>query len=287
MNFSKKVKANSSNSAHESGEDAASKHSSTNSSSTNPQWSQLSQGSILSSAPPGVIQREEKDEEKGEDQGLNYEFIPPKVGYKLGDFSASADTAGANLGYDAGGGTLGLGYNYGEDFSASAKYEFLDGKLAYNPSSEFGSLSLGGKHEGFKYGLGADTSGKGNLSFGGSHGGFNYSLGANTGGSGKASFGFGAPLAPMPSVFGQQALGAGNAIPGVLGSMPGIMDDPMGTYAANGERIDALKKFGGTAADLYKTQQKGKGALPFGVGFGLGYDPLVGPNFTLGAQGHF
>jgi hypothetical protein len=91
----------------------------------------------------------------------------------------------------------------------------------------------------------------------------------------------------MPDVFGQQALGAGNAIPIILGSMPGIMNDPMGTYAANGERIDALKKFGGAAVDLYKTQQKGNGALPFCVGLGLGYDPLLGPNFTLGAQEHF
>lgn len=283
MNFSKKIKSDTQHSVQGNGETTAAKSSVTESSTANPQWSQLAQSNSLSPAPQGVIQREEKDEE----QGLDYEVLPPSVKYRLGDFSASADTSGAKLGYGLGPGTLGLGYNYGKDFSASAKYGFLDGKLAYDPGAGLGSLSLGGKHNGFKYGLGADTSGKGNMSFGGSQGAFNYSLGANTGGGGKASFGYGAPLAPMPSVFGQQALGAGNALPGVLGSMPGIMDDPMGTYAANGERIDALKKFGGTAADLYKTQQKGNGALPFGVGFGLGYDPLLGPNFTLGAQGHF
>ncbi|MFT4936993.1 MAG: hypothetical protein ACI88A_000002 [Paraglaciecola sp.] len=91
----------------------------------------------------------------------------------------------------------------------------------------------------------------------------------------------------MPNIFSQQALAAGNAVPGLLGSVPGIMNDPLGTYAANGERIDTLKTFWGTASDLYKTQQKGSGTLPFGVGLSLGIDPQIGLMISAGAQGHF
>ncbi|MFT4936994.1 MAG: hypothetical protein ACI88A_000003 [Paraglaciecola sp.] len=178
MNFSKKVKPEHRHPLEDRGETSAAKSSAIIPPTANQHWSQLSQGHSLSQAPEGTIQREDKDEE----QGLDYKLIPPSVSYRLGDFSASADTSGAKLGYGLEPGTLGLGYNYGKDFSASAKYGFLDGKLAFDPSADLGSLSLGGKHNDFKYGLGADTSGKGNLSFGGSHGGFNYNLGANTGG---------------------------------------------------------------------------------------------------------
>lgn len=217
-----------------------------------------SQSQSLLSAPKGSIQKDDDEDE----EGFDYSVIPPSLSYTGGGFSASADTSRAQLGYNFGAGSFGLGYNYGSDIFASTNFGFLNSRFGYNPGSGVGSLSLGGSHEGFRYGLSGNTAG---------------SFGLN--------LGYGSPLLPMPNLFAQQAMAAGNAVPGLVGAVPGFFNDPLGTYDANGDRIDAVSNFAGTASQLYGMQQQG--GLPFGVGLSLSYNPETQWTGSLGVQGSF
>ncbi|NHN38340.1 hypothetical protein G8764_13610 [Pseudomaricurvus alcaniphilus] len=229
-------------------------------------WSHLAAGEryqpvSISRTDGDLIQRQEDEEE----QGFDYNLLPPRLGYRSGPFSASADTSQAALGYRTGFGALGLGYSYGNDIYGSASFgPGFRARLGFNPGSGVGSLQLGGKPGPFSYGLGANTTGALN-----------------------ASFGYGAPLLPMPNVFSSQAQAAGGALPGLVGAAPQFLNDPLAAYSANSEAIGSVGKFAGTAGKLYGQQQQGGGALPFGAGLQLGYDPQLGMSIFLGAQGSF
>ena len=210
----------------------------------------------------------QKDEQEGEDEGFDFNLIPPRLRYSLGDFSLLANTSRTQLNYDVGPGSVGLGYNYGNDIFARSDFGFLNAQLGYNPSANSVNGSIGGTYDDFRYGL------SGNYGFGTGRG----NLGMN--------FGYGAPLLPMPNVFSEQAMAAGSALPGLIGAIPGAFSDPMGAYDANGDRIDAVSTFGSTAAKLYKAQQA-EDQQRFGLGLNFNTDFGSNWGLSIGARGRF
>ena len=203
-----------------------------------------------------VIQRDEEDE-----QGFDYNLTPPSFSYRNGGFGMSADTSAAQLSYFNDEGRANLGYQYGGDIFYGTDFNGFQNRFGLNPQTGVGNMSFGGSHEGFRFGLNANTTGSAGL-----------------------SLGYGAPLAPMPMMLGQQADAAWQGAYAMGGALPGFASDPMGAYSANSDHIGAMGAFGGSMANLYG--QQGPGGLPFGAGFNLAVNPnelVIG----AGVQGSF
>jgi hypothetical protein len=203
-----------------------------------------------------VIQLDEEDE-----QGVDYNLVPPSLSYRNGGFGMSADTSTAQLSYFNDDGRANLGYQYGGDVFYGTNFNGLQNRFGVNPQTGVGSMSFGGSHEGFRFGVNANTAGSAGL-----------------------SLGYGAPLAPMPMMLGQQADAAWQGAYAMGGALPGFASDPMGAYSANSEHIGAMGAFGGSMANLYG--QQGPGGLPFGAGFNLAVNSnelVIG----AGVQGSF
>ena len=205
------------------------------------------------------IQRTPEDEEQ---QGFDYQLLPPSLRYGAGPFSVSATTSAAQLGYRSDLASYTLGYQYGGDIFAGISTGGFRGRFGVNPS-------------------------EGNLSLGGSYGGFNAGISLAPEGRFGASFGYGAPLLPMPWTLGEQAGAAWSGAYSLGGLASDFLNDPLGAYRAHEEDIGALSTFGGTMSRLYQQQQQGRGALPFGFGMGLAVDPVSKVVFHVRAQGSF
>jgi hypothetical protein len=212
----------------------------------------------LSSATNSIIQRDDDEDE----QGFDYSVLPPSLAYRAGAFGLSADTSAAQLSYFNDEDRLNLGYQYGGDIFYGANMDGFNTRFGLNPQTGIGSMSLGGSHEGFRYGLSGNTAG---------------SFGLN--------LGYGAALLPMPLALGQQAGAAWSGATGVGGAIPDFVSDPMATYAAQRDNIAALSTFGGSMGQIYG--QQGSGALPFGAGLSLSYNPEQRWVFGAGVQGSF
>lgn len=219
---------------------------------------------IYSSSPVGsdssrlVIQR---DEEEGQ-QGFNYNLLPPSLAYRHGPFGMSADTSAAQLSYFSDEGRANLGYQYGGDIFYGANMGGFRSRLGVNPQTGVGSMSLGGSHGGFRYGLSGNTA----ATFG-------------------LNLGYGAPLLPMPNVLGQQAGAAWQGASAVGGAIPDFASDPMAAYEANRQHVGAMGTFGRSLGSLYG--QQGQGGLPFGAGLTLSYNPEQRWVVGAGVQGSF
>ncbi len=209
-------------------------------------------------ASSDVIQRDEDDEQ----QGFNYNLLPPSLAYRYGPFGMSADTSAAQLSYFSDEGRANLGYEYGGDLFYGANMGGFRSRFGVNPQSGVGSMSLGGSHEGFRFGLNANTAG-------------NFGL----------NFGYGAPLLPMPYMLGQQAGAAWQGANEVGGAIPGFASNPMAAYEANREHIGAMSTFGSSLGNIYG--QQGQAGLPFGVGLNLSYNPEQRWVLGAGVQGSF
>lgn len=139
---------------------------------------EASSSSASSTGNGTTIQRDENDS-----QGLNLDLLPPGLRLRLGGLGLLLGTTEAGLNYNfSGSAGLGLGYEYGEDFSLNASYGDLSSRLGINPDTGVGSAEL-----------------KARL------GDFNLGLTGNTEGAFGASIGYGAPLLPMPSVLRENA----------------------------------------------------------------------------------
>ena len=222
---------------------------------------QSSGGAAAKHVEPGiygnVIQRDEDEQ-----QGFDYNLIPPSLAYRNGPFGMSADTSAAQLSYFSDEGRTNLGYQYGGDLFYGADLGGFRSRFGVNPQSGVGSMS-----------------------FGGSHGGFNYGLRGNTAGSLGLSLGYGSSLLPMPQMLGQQAGAAWQGVGSVLGAAPDFASDPMAAYSANSEAIDAIGGFGSSLGQIYG--QQNVGGLPFGAGLSLSYNPRQRWVLGAGVQGSF
>ena len=220
--------------------------------------------SIYSTPPIGqqssntVIQRDEEEEQ----QGFNYNLIPPSLSYRHGPFGMSADTSAAQLSYFSDEGRANLGYQYGGDIFYGTNIGDFQSRLGINPQTGVGSMSLGGSHGGFRYGLSGNTAG---------------TFGLN--------LGYGAPLLPMPNMLGQQAGAAWQGVSAMGGALPAFMSDPMAAYEANQENIGAVGTFGRSLGQIYG--QQGQGGLPFGAGLNISYNPEQRWVIGAGVQGSF
>ena len=217
-----------------------------------------SKQSISSGSSSDIIQRDEEEEQ----QGFNYNLLPPALSYRYGGFGMSADTSAAQLSYFNNEGRANLGYQYGGDLFYGTDFNGFRSRLGVNPQSGVGSLSFGGSHEGFNFGVGGNTAG-------------NFNLG----------IGYGAPLLPMPNILGQQAGAAWQGAYAMGGALPDFMSDPMAAYGANRENIGAMGAFGSSLGRIYG--QQGQGGLPFGAGLTLSYNPEQRWVFGAGVQGSF
>jgi hypothetical protein len=144
-----------------------------------------------------LIQSEPKPEES-EEPKVDFNALPPEFKASWGQFNFSADTGTAKLGYQPGKLNLGLGYNYGDNIFADAKYKNFSTQFGLNPSS--GDFSVGGS---YKYN---------NLNFGA-----NY----NTNGNFGASLGYGNPLLPMPHSLSKTVVGGEKGLHGIVDGLPG------------------------------------------------------------------
>ncbi len=205
-----------------------------------------------------VIQRDEDDEQ----QGFDYSLIPPSLAYRYGPFGMSADTSAAQLSYFTDEGRANLGYQYGGDLFYSTNMDGFRSRFGVNPQSGVGSMSFGGAHRGFNFGVGGNTVGNFNL-----------------------NLGYGAPLLPMPHMLGQQAGAAWQGASATGGALPDFASDPMAAYEANRENIGAMSTFGGSLGNIYG--QQGQGGLPFGAGLNISYNPEQRWVFGAGVQGSF
>ena len=219
---------------------------------------------VYSSPPVGsgssgiVIQRDEDDEQ----QGFNYNLLPPSLAYRYGPFGMSADTSAAQLSYFSDEGRANLGYQYGGDIFYGASVGDFRTRLGVNPQTGVGSMSLGGSHGGFRYGLSGNTAGN---------------IGLN--------LGYGAPLLPMPYMLGQQSAAAWQGATAVGAAIPDFVSDPMAAYGANREHIGAMSTFGRSLGQIYG--QQGEGGLPFGAGLSISYNPEQRWVIGAGVQGSF
>lgn len=191
-----------------------------------------------------LIQREPED---GKQPNVDVDLVPPKVNASLGQFNLTADTGTAKLGYQPGNFGVGLGYNYGGNIFANAKYRDFSTQLGVNPAS-------------------------GNLSLGGSYNQFNFGANYNQNGSFGVNLGYGSPLLPMPDPLSKTVMDGEQALRGIGSGLPGAMDNPLDFYRAQSDNItkakDAGKMLGGIAS-----QQDSKN--PFGAGFSLTSDPAA------------
>lgn len=209
-------------------------------------------------ASANLIQRDEEEEQ----QGFDYNLIPPSLSYRNGPFGMSADTSAAQLSYFSDEGRTNLGYQYGGDIFYGANLGGFRSRFGVNPQSGVGSMSLGG-----------------------SHGGFNYGLRGNTAGSLGLGLGYGSSLLPMPHMLGQQAGAAWQGAGSVLGAAPDFASDPIAAYGANSEAIDAMGAFGGSLGQIYG--QQNAGGLPFGAGLNISVSPEQQLMLGVGLQGSF
>lgn len=217
-----------------------------------------SKQSISSGSSSDIIQLDEEDEQ----QGFDYNLIPPALSYRNGPFGMSADTSAAQLSYFSDEGRANLGYQYGGDLFYSANLDGFRSRFGVNPQSGVGSMSLGGSHNGFNFGAGGNTAG-------------NFNLG----------LGYGAPLLPMPNILGQQAGAAWQGAYAMGGALPDFASDPMAAYGANKENIAAMGTFGSSIGRIYG--QQGEGELPFGAGLSISYNPEQRWVLGAGIQGSF
>ncbi|MBW4671331.1 MAG: hypothetical protein KME60_28895 [Cyanomargarita calcarea GSE-NOS-MK-12-04C] len=205
-----------------------------------------------------LIQREPEDDKQ---PSVDVDLLPPKVKASLGQFNLTADTGTAKLGYQPGNFDVGLGYNYGGNIFADAKYRDFSTQLGVNPAS-------------------------GDLSLGGSYNQFNFGAKYNPNGSFGVNLGYGSPLLPMPDTLSQTVIGAEKGLRGIGYGLPGAMDNPLGFSRAQSGNItkvtDAGKMLGGIAS-----QQDSKS--PFGVGFSATSNPAEKEKIKimLGVQGNF
>lgn len=205
-----------------------------------------------------IIQRDEEDDQ----QGFNYNLLPPAFSYRNDSFGMSADTSAAQLSYFNNEGRANLGYQYGGDLFYGTDFNGFRSRLGVNPQSGVGSMSFAGSHEGFNFGVGGNTAG-------------NFNLG----------IGYGAPLLPMPNILAQQAGAAWQGAYEMGGALPDFMSDPMAAYGANQENIGAMGAFGSSIGRIYG--QQGQAGLPFGAGLSLSYNPEQRWVFGAGVQGSF
>lgn len=205
-----------------------------------------------------VIQRDEEEEE----QGFDYSVLPPELSYRTGPFGISADTSSARLNLFSDQGRASLGYQYGGDIFYGASLGDFRTRFGVNPQTGVGSMSLGGSHGDFRYGLRGSTAGTFGL-----------------------SLGYGAPLLPMPGVLGQQAGAAWEGASAVGGAVPEFASDPMAAYEAYRDQIGAMGAFGRSLSRIYG--QQGEGGLPFGAGLTLSYNPEQEWVLGAGIQGSF
>ena len=219
----------------------------------------IKQNSIYSqtSRASDVIQLDEEDE-----QGFDYNLLPPALSYRGANFGVSADTSAAQLSYFNEEGRANLGYQYGGDLFYGTNFNGFSNRFGVNPQTGVGSMAFGGSHEGFRFGLNANTAG---------------SFGLN--------LGYGAPLLPMPMMLGQQADTAWQGAYAMGGALPDFAADPLAAYGANSENIGAMSSFGRSMGNIYG--QQGNAGLPFGAGFNLSYNPQQRWVVGAGLQGSF
>jgi hypothetical protein len=220
-------------------------------------------GARVPSAP--ALQREESEEK------AKLSLLPPEVKLPMGPASLSADTGSAQLAVRQGRFLGQAGYEYGGDLKlgVGSTGPGSTGRLGYSYSPESGNA--------FEAGLGYRQ--------GQFRSQLSYSYNPGRGSGFGLSAGYGAPLAPMPGEVGRAAHSGEAAARGVLGALPGALNDPLGTYSAQGENIESLKKAGGVLGKLGAAQ--GPGGLGFGAGGRLTYDPEKGWVVTAGVQGSF
>jgi hypothetical protein len=213
----------------------------------------------LPDSAAAVIQR---DNDEDEEEGFDVSLLPPEFSYRSGPFGVSADTSAARLSLFSGEGEASLGYEYGGDIFYGLDLGDFRTRFGVNPQTGVGSMSLGGSHGGFRYGLSGSTAGRFGL-----------------------SLGYGAPLLPMPDVLGQQAGAAWQGALEVGGAVPEFVSDPMAAYEAYREQIGAMGAFGSSLGRIYG--QQGEGGLPFGAGLTVSSSPEERLRVMLGLQASF
>ncbi|RMH34835.1 MAG: DUF4157 domain-containing protein [Nitrospirae bacterium] len=206
----------------------------------------------LTASPGSTIQRQEEED-------WRLQLFPPRLSGPLGPLSFSATTSQAQLGYASDLFRAGLGYQYGGELFATGRYGGLSGRLGVNPQS--GAFSLGGSYDRFRFGLQGSPSG----SFG-------------------ASLGYGAPLLPLPSELSRTVYGGAAGLHGVVGAIPEFLQNPIGTYGAQSENIDAMIAAGKMLGRLAGQEHGGPN---FGAGLRVGWDPQRGWVVFGGVQGSF
>lgn len=233
-------------------------------------------------APSGgavAVQRQDEDDERSWD----FEAIPPRLSGPVGPLDFSADTSRAQLGYRSGDANATLGYEYGGNIFLRGGGAGYGAGLTFDPGTL--AFGLSGSHGGTSGRFGYNPE-AGAFSFGGSHAGFRLGGSATTAGAFGVNLGYGAPLFPFPSALGERVNAGAAGLHGVMGAVPGFMNDPLGTYAAQSGNIDAItgayNALSPLASDAYR------GGLPFGAGLNIGWDPELRDFRVMGGvQGHF
>jgi hypothetical protein len=210
------------------------------------------------------IQKKDKDEDAADKKGVDIDvkLLPPSVQMAFWRFKMSGDIGGAKLGYKQDDFSSALGYSYGSDFSLGMKK---------GPFSLGGTLNPGSLDYGMKAGYK-----QGNF-----NAGLRYSSKEQ---KGTFSLGLGAPLLPMPDVFGSAMQSGGDAATNMMMQGPmAPLNDPMAYYKSNKDNIGDISKAAGMAAKLAK-QNKG---VKFGAGVSLSASQLSGFAIKFGIQGSF
>lgn len=205
-----------------------------------------------------LIQREPEDDKKPQ---IDFNLLPPDMKASWGQFNLAADTGTTKLGYQAENFGVGLGYNYGENIFADAKYREFSTQLGVNPTS--GNLSLAGSYNQFNFG--------GNFN---PNGGFGFNLG------------YGSPLLPMPYTLGQTMIDGEKGLHGIGSGLPEAIYNPLDFYRAQKDNVSKVTNAGSMLGDI-ASQQNSKNN--FGLGFSATYNPTDEEKFRamLTMQGKF
>ncbi len=220
---------------------------------------------------------------------FRFEWLPPELQIRLlEEYSFTATVTQARLAWQRERFRLRLGYNYGGAITADARGETdvgtFSGSASYDPSNQEGRLGAGYQSGignfsatgGYNFGTGIGTFGLGYR-----HDHWRAGLTGSTDGSVGANLSFGAALPPMS--FAQSIYDAETSGRNMLGSIPGIVNDPAtlpGAISGHSEDISnistAVRNLG-RVADL-----RPHGARPIDWGFYLNASRSPSSGLTLG-----
>jgi len=163
---------------------------------------------------------------------LNFDLLPPELKIRLfNELNFTATVTAARLAWEHNRLKLGMDYSYGGPLSGTARYQTgvgtLSGAASYDPSSGVGSFGAGFHQGAWRAGAGGNTTGA-----------FN------------ASLSYGRQLPPMADAFGTSMMAGEQGMRNLLGTVPGILDDPATAPSVLGEHSSDIEAVSGAAKNV-------------------------------------